>query len=65
MREVPDLQGGLAPYYYDWMAHPEYDDYWKAVSIEEAHSDIEVPAFNFLAAGTTSSWAAPFATTRV
>ena len=47
MREVPDLQGGLAPYYYDWMAHPEYDDYWKAVSIEEAHSDIEVPAFNF------------------
>ena len=47
MRDVPDLQGGLAPYYYDWMAHPEYDDYWKAVSIEEAHSDIEVPAFNF------------------
>ena len=47
MREVPDLQGGLAPYYYDWMAHPEYDDYWKAVSIEESHSEIEVPAFNF------------------
>ena len=47
MRDVPDLKGGLAPYYYDWMAHPEYDDYWKAVSIEESHADIEVPAFNF------------------
>ena len=47
MKDVPDLQGGLAPYYYDWMAHPEYDDYWKAVSIEESHAEIEVPAFNF------------------
>ena len=47
MTEMPELQGGLAPYYYDWMAHPEYDSYWKQVSIEESHPAIGVPAFNF------------------
>ena len=47
MRDLPDLQGDLAPYYYDWLAHPEYDDYWKRVCIEESHSQIGVPAFNF------------------
>ena len=47
MRDLPDLGDGLAPYYYDWLAHPEYDDYWKRLSIEESHPDIRVPAFNF------------------
>ena len=47
MRDFPDLQGGLAPYYYDWLEHPEYDDYWRRISIEESHAEITVPAFNF------------------
>ena len=47
MNEYEELKGDLAPYYYDWMAHPEYDDYWKAISIEEMHSGIVVPAFNY------------------
>ncbi len=47
MRELSDLEGGLAPYYYDWLDHPEYDDYWKRVCIEESHSEINVPAFNY------------------
>ena len=47
MRDLPDLEGGLAPYYYDWLDHPEYDDYWSRVSIEDAHSEITVPAFNY------------------
>ena len=46
MQDLPDLKDGLAPYYYDWMMHPEYDEYWKMLSIEESHSDIAVPAFN-------------------
>ncbi len=46
MLELPDLKGDLAPYYYDWLSHPEYDDYWKKVSIEEAHSEITVPSLN-------------------
>ena len=47
MQDMPDLKGELAPYYYDWLAHPEYDNYWKKISIEESHSDITVPSFNF------------------
>ena len=47
INNLPDLQNGIAPYYYDWLAHPEYDDYWKQVSIEESHADIGIPAFNF------------------
>ena len=46
MRDLPDLMGGLAPYYYDWLDHPEYDDYWKRISIEESHHEIQVPALN-------------------
>ena len=47
MRELTDLEGGLAPYYYDWLDHPENDDYWRRISIEESHSNIDVPAFNY------------------
>ena len=39
----------LAPYYYDWLAHPDYDDYWKAVSIEENYSHIQVPVLHIAA----------------
>ncbi len=46
LSDMPHLKDGLAPYYYDWIAHPEYDDYWKNVCIQESHSDIAIPAFN-------------------
>lgn len=37
------LTSALAPYYGDWLAHPDYDDYWKQWSIEEHFSKIAVP----------------------
>jgi uncharacterized protein len=37
------LTASIAPYYLDWLAHPDYDDYWKQWSIEEHFSDIAVP----------------------
>jgi hypothetical protein len=40
---------GLAEYYQDWLAHPNYDDYWKQVSIEEHYSQITVPALHVAA----------------
>ena len=46
LKELPELKGGLAPYYYDWLAHPDYDDYWKELSIEENYPKIGVPAFH-------------------
>ena len=41
---MPTSSATLAPYYLDWLAHPNYDDYWKAISIEEHFADINVPA---------------------
>ncbi|MCU1299442.1 MAG: hydrolase, CocE/NonD family [Acidobacteriaceae bacterium] len=37
------LTAAIAPYYLDWLAHPDYDDYWKQWSIEEHFSNIAVP----------------------
>ena len=46
LKEFPYLKGGLADYFYDWIAHPDYDDYWKKLCIEERHSSVSVPALN-------------------
>lgn len=40
------LTAEIAPYYLDWLAHPDYDDYWKQWSIEEHFSNITVPMLN-------------------
>jgi putative CocE/NonD family hydrolase len=37
------LTAAIAPYYLDWLAHPDYDEYWKQWSIEETFSRIQVP----------------------
>jgi uncharacterized protein len=37
------LTATIAPYYLDWLAHPDYDDYWKQWSIEENFSKISIP----------------------
>ncbi|AXC14632.1 hydrolase, CocE/NonD family [Acidisarcina polymorpha] len=39
----------LAPYYLDWLRHPEYDDYWKQWAIEEQYASIQVPALTVAA----------------
>ena len=43
--ESPTVRG-LADYYYDWIAHPSYDDYWKQWSIEEHFAQIQVPVLH-------------------
>src|SRR5437899_3139540 len=45
----PASSTALAPYYLDWLAHPNYDDYWKAISIEDHFGDINVPALHVAA----------------
>ncbi len=40
---------GIAPYFSDWLAHPNYDEYWKRWSIEDHYADIQVPVFNLAA----------------
>lgn len=35
----------MAPYYYEWLAHPNYDDYWAKVDVEAQWDKVKVPAF--------------------
>ena len=45
----PVLEGpsstGVAAYFTDWLEHPNYDNYWKTISIEDHYADIQVPVF--------------------
>jgi hypothetical protein len=36
----------VAEYYYDWLDHPTYDAYWKALAPRERFAEIAVPALN-------------------
>jgi putative CocE/NonD family hydrolase len=42
----PVSQENMAPYFFDWLAHPNYDEFWKEISIEEHFGEIAVPAFH-------------------
>ncbi|HAK54042.1 MAG TPA: X-Pro dipeptidyl-peptidase [Acidobacteria bacterium] len=52
------LVGRNAQFYRDWQEHPNYDDYWKALSVEEDFDMIDVPVhtmggfFDIFAQGT-------------
>ncbi len=46
LKDLPHLPDGMADYYFDWLAHPSYDDYWKQWCIEDHHAHIGVPAYN-------------------
>jgi hypothetical protein len=39
----PGRAAGAADYYFDWIAHPTYDDYWKQWSIEAHYDLVTVP----------------------
>ena len=36
----------LAPYYYDWIAHPNYDEFWAKLDVEPRYEHVDVPALN-------------------
>jgi uncharacterized protein len=46
--EAPESEG-LAPYFTDWLAHPDFDGYWKQWSIEDHYAQIQVPVLSFAA----------------
>jgi hypothetical protein len=37
----------IAPYFYDWIEHNTFDDYWKQWSIRTRYEKVQVPALNF------------------
>jgi uncharacterized protein len=42
----PPLKGKDTSYYADWLAHPNYDDYWREWSIDENYDQLETPALH-------------------
>ena len=44
--ELPAV-ANLTPYVKDWLAHPDYDDYWRAAAPCEHYEKITTPALNF------------------
>jgi putative CocE/NonD family hydrolase len=40
------LLSGVAPFYFEWLDHPDDGDYWRYASIESDHPRVRVPAFN-------------------
>ena len=44
-----NLSAKIAPYFFDWLAHPNYDEYWKRWSVPEHFADINVPALHMAA----------------
>ena len=60
--EMPSLVGRNPEFYADWIRHPDYDEYWKALSVEEHFEDIPVPVhtfggwFDILAQGTINGY---------
>lgn len=46
LSDLPEL-AELTPYVADWIAHPDYDDYWRACAPCEHYDKISAPALNF------------------
>jgi putative CocE/NonD family hydrolase len=40
---MQELLGRHAQFYSDWIHHPDYDDYWKKLNVEEVFEDIGIP----------------------
>ena len=61
--ELDKAGGKDVGYLRDWIAHPDYDDYWKALAVEERYDDVKVPVFqiggwyDFFTAGTLLNFA--------
>ena len=43
LAELDREAGKDVHFFRDWIAHPDYDDYWRAQSIEERYPNIKVP----------------------
>jgi putative CocE/NonD family hydrolase len=39
----------IAPYYYDWLNHPDFDAFWQKASLEDQYSKVTIPTLNIAA----------------
>lgn len=49
----PELEG-CAPFYRDWLSHPDDDAYWRSIRIADGYERVGVPAFHL------GAWYDPF-----
>ena len=60
---MQELPGRNAQFYKDWIAHPDYDDYWKKINAEEVFDQIGIPVhtiggwFDIFSQGTLDGYA--------
>lgn len=47
LSDMQRLAGRNAQFYKDWLAHPDYDGYWKELNAEEVMDKITAPAHTF------------------
>lgn len=45
--DMQKLAGRNAEFYTDWLRHPDYDDYWKPMSVEDRFETIGIPVHTF------------------
>jgi len=47
LNSMQPLVGRNAQFYKDWLAHPDYDDYWRKINVEEVFEKIGIPVHTF------------------
>ena len=43
LRDLPSVGGKEMGFFQDWLDHPDYDDYWKALAIKERYEQVKIP----------------------
>ena len=62
LKELDKKGGKDVQWLRDWIAHPDYDDYWKGLAIKERYQDVTVPVlqfggwYDFFTAGTFNNF---------
>jgi uncharacterized protein len=46
LASIPEAAGISVPWWYEWMKHPTYDDFWRSCGYEEFWDKMTVPALN-------------------
>ena len=44
---APLCEDGYPSYFFDWLDHPSYDDYWSRWSVDKDYSRLAIPALHF------------------
>jgi predicted acyl esterase len=63
LMDMPRLLGRNPGFYYDWIRHPDFDDYWKSIDVSAKLENIGVPVhtfggwFDMMSQGTLTGYA--------